>query len=92
MSFFQTSFFVFLALAGCANPVLPSRYALEFPQLPVSWTEVLGNPLWKVEWYNENGIREFAVVDSHSDITIPVFPEWPSPVTAWPFWPDKGME
>jgi hypothetical protein len=31
-------------------------------------------------------------VDSHSDITIPVFPEWPSPVTAWPFWPDKGME
>jgi hypothetical protein len=45
-----------------------------------------------VEWYNEDGIRESAVVDGYSDITIPVFSEWPNPVTAWPFWPDKGIE
>ncbi|MDR2143358.1 MAG: hypothetical protein LBP29_03205, partial [Treponema sp.] len=84
--------FSLLALAGCANPVLPSRYSLEFPRLPVSWTEVLGTPSWKVEWYNQDGRREFAVVDGHSDTTISVFCEWPSPVTAWPFWPDRGIE
>jgi hypothetical protein len=85
-------FFVFLVLAGCASPVLPSRYVLEFPRLPGPWTEVLGSPSWKVEWYNRDGNREFAVVDGGPDISIPVFSEWPNPVAAWPFWPDRGIE
>jgi hypothetical protein len=90
--FFRNTFFVFLALIGCANPVLPSRYVLEFPRLPGSWAEVLGSPSWKIEWYNRDGNRECTVVDGSPDIAVPVFSEWPSPVTAWPFWPDKGLE
>jgi hypothetical protein len=64
----------------------------EFPRIPEFWTEVLGTPSWKLEWYGRNGNREYAVVEGGADITIPVFSEWPSPVTAWPFWPDKGIE
>jgi hypothetical protein len=90
--FFQNTFFVFLVLAGCTNPVLPSRYALEFPRLPALWTEVLGTPSWKVEWYNQDGNQECTVIDGSTDSAIPVFFEWPSPVTAWPFWPDRGIE
>jgi hypothetical protein len=90
VSFLQSPFFVLLLLAGCANPVLPSRYALEFPELPGPWAEVLGTPSWKVEWYNRDGNRESTVADGYLDISA--FSEWPSPVTAWPFWPDKGIE
>jgi hypothetical protein len=88
--FFQHTLLAFLVLAGCVNPVLPSRYALEFPRLPAVWTEVLGRPSWKVEWYNPDGNRECAVIDG--DAAVPVLSEWPSPVTAWPFWPDSGIE
>jgi hypothetical protein len=90
VNFFKTPLFVFLILAGCANPVLPSRYTLEFPRLPDSWAEVLGSPSWKVEWYGRDGNRECAVVDA--DFAVPSFSEWPNPVTAWPFWPDRGIE
>ncbi|MDR0403870.1 MAG: hypothetical protein LBH35_09815 [Treponema sp.] len=85
-------FFAFAALAGCASPVLPSRYVLEFPPLPGAWANILGKPSWNVEWYDKNGNRESAAVDGDRDIAIPLFSEWPSPVTAWPFWPDRGME
>jgi hypothetical protein len=84
--------FSLLIPAGCADPVLPSGYVPEFPRIPESWAEILGTPSWKLEWYNQNGNPEFAFVEGGTDITIPVFPEWPSPVTAWPFWPDKGIE
>jgi hypothetical protein len=86
------AFFSLLVLAGCANPVLRSGYVLEFPGIPESWAEVLGTPSWKVEWHNRNGNRESAVVEGDAGITIPVFSEWPGPVTAWPFWPDRGID
>jgi hypothetical protein len=92
VNLFQSLLFAFCVLTGCASPVLPSRSVLEFPRLPALRAEVLGRPSWKVEWYNRDGNRESTVVDGYQDIAIPVFSEWPSPVTAWPFWPDKGIE
>lgn len=77
-------------LAACVNPVLPSRYTLEFPELPPAWTAVLGPPSWKVEWKRPDGTTERAFYDGNGKISAGLSHEWPNPVYAWPYWP--GLE
>ncbi|MDR1507351.1 MAG: hypothetical protein LBI67_09655 [Treponema sp.] len=91
------AFFVFpaalltsAALTGCSNPALSSALVPEFPRPPESWLEVLGEPSWELEWYGRNGNRLSANASGGVPV-MDIFREWPSPVTARPFWPEKGI-
>jgi len=71
----------------CCGDRFPSRYILELPQPPEAWVSILGEPHWRVEWLNPDGLMQSADIPPGScmDIEIPV--TWTNPVTAWPYWP-----
>jgi hypothetical protein len=78
-----------LVLSACGRSLLDPGYALDFPEPPAAWGELLGDPQWQVEWIGPGGIRETAVLDEGAEIDLPQ--TWASPVTAWPFWPHRGI-
>ncbi|MDR1899008.1 MAG: hypothetical protein LBQ55_03270 [Treponema sp.] len=79
------------ALLPCAcGDLLDSRYALVLPELPPAWTALLGSPRWKIEYVNAEGIREsFESGGGRPVISLPPFTA--SAVSAWPFWPGRGI-
>jgi hypothetical protein len=72
---------------------LAGRCAVEVPEPPEVWRELLGEPRWLLEWVDgagEKASRELA--DRFAAADIEVNEEWAAPVTAWPFWPERGLE
>ncbi|GHV72661.1 hypothetical protein AGMMS49928_29950 [Spirochaetia bacterium] len=59
------------------------------PALSSAWTEILGTPVWHVEWVNSNGDKEAVDTDGGTDITV--LQEWPTPVFAYPYWPAHNI-
>ncbi|MDR3138838.1 MAG: hypothetical protein LBT95_04090, partial [Treponema sp.] len=45
-------------LAACDNGIFGPSYTVELPPAPPSWLEILGYPHWRLEWVNNEGIRE----------------------------------
>ena len=81
-----------LFLHGCGGGSLAdSRYILELPELPPAWKALLGDPYWQVEWLNGEGRKETATVRGNGGVEISLPPTWVSPVSAAPFWPDRGL-
>jgi hypothetical protein len=67
-----------------------SRYVLDIPEPPPAWIAMLGDPLWKIEWLNPDG-RKGAAVFSVKNPEIGLPQTWASAVSAWPYWPDRGI-
>jgi hypothetical protein len=67
-----------------------STYTVELPQIPQTWANLLGEPLWRLEWLDSDGQRQTADISGNSlKIKLPVI--WTNPVTAWPYWPEKNI-
>jgi len=77
--------------AGCRDSLANSTYVLRLPGVPESWEAVLGEPRWRVEWINSNGLKKTVTASKNDVIEICLPPRWISAVTAAPFWPEKGI-
>ncbi|QQO11062.1 hypothetical protein [Breznakiella homolactica] len=80
-----------LALCGCGEPLLSDSFRLELPVLPVEWTEILGRPRWRIEWIGRDGTWRQEETDFPENLRIGVMAEWASPVAAYPYWPEAGL-
>jgi hypothetical protein len=81
-----------LSLSSCDEPVLRQSYRVNLPALPDSWREVLGEAHWRIEWHGSNGAaRSAEAVPDGKPCYAGLMQEWTTPVTAWPYWPDKGI-
>jgi hypothetical protein len=83
-----------LSLAGCGAAVLDSGYSLELPEVPPAWEALLGAPHWRIEWINAGGGKEMKLAvpgkkGAKTEIALPQ--TWASAVTAWPYWPERGI-
>ncbi|MCL2764713.1 MAG: hypothetical protein FWD40_05470 [Treponema sp.] len=81
-------------LAGGCKDRFPSGYALELPKLPDSWISLLGEPCWRIEWFDPGGRERNADILPGSpgmdmEIELPV--TFTNPVTAWPYWPEHRL-
>jgi len=85
----KPSICLFLAVIGlsvsCGSDPLPEQFRVLFPAIPSSWTMLLGEPRWYLEWYDPGGKLQSAEFSGE----IAVLTQWPSAVLAWPYWPDK---
>lgn len=81
-----------LLLPCCGKSLLDSTYTLEFPALPQTWNSLLGSPYWKLEWLNTEGRLQSMTIrpNSIAEISLPV--TWASPVSALPYWPNRGLQ
>jgi hypothetical protein len=87
------AFVTLTLLASCGEPVLRQSYRVNLPTEPDSWLEVLGKAHWLVEWNGNDGSTLSAeVVPDGTACYAGVMQEWASAVTAWPYWPDKGIK
>ncbi|MDR2184496.1 MAG: hypothetical protein LBO80_02330, partial [Treponema sp.] len=94
MKYFSTFICVFLAgilFSACGNPMLPARYRADPPPLPAAWTELLGEPRWRLEWIDPAGGRVFrdGAAADFGDLEIPA--GLTSPLLAWPYWPQSDI-
>jgi hypothetical protein len=94
----KKSFYRFMAtaaalsvFAACGEPVIHESYRIKFPDLPESWLEVLGEASWHTEWVGKDGAIHSAEVGPGGAAYAGLAQEWTSPVSAWPYWPDKGI-
>jgi len=92
-----------LLFASCQDR-FPSGYILELPEVPQSWYSLLGEPHWRLEWFDPSGFTQRKDIPPgilqplHSnerfprrniEIELPV--TWVNPVTAWPYWPEQNL-
>jgi len=74
----QTAIFAFVLqfacrfLGGCGE-ICPSGYDLKLPKAPQSWVSILGQPHWRIEWIDSDGVQKVKYVppDSSPEIEIP---------------------
>ena len=79
---------VLLCICACARTEDGTAlYEIEFPAIPETWRELLGEPRWQVEWIRqqgseslESGVNALALIE-----------EWTNPIIAYPFWPEQGL-
>jgi hypothetical protein len=76
---------------ACGEPVIIQSYRIKFPDLPEAWLEILGEANWHTEWAGKDGNIHSAEVEPGGKAYAGVSQEWSSPVSAWPYWPDKGI-
>jgi len=81
-----------LLLNSCGEALTDSGFALELPALPQAWEDILGSPNWRIEWVNKEGRKEARTVQGNGGLTICPPQTWVSAVSAFPFWPEKGLE
>jgi hypothetical protein len=80
-----------LFLNTCGKSLTDSSFVLELPVLPQAWEDVLGSPNWRIEWVNEEGRKETMTVQGNGGWSISPPQTWASAVSAFPFWPQKGI-
>ena len=79
-------------LAACKDGPILSSYQPVLPELPPHWKGILGEPHWRLEWIDENGIRKELEIAANRDTPgLTPIQEWSSPVLAWPFWPEWNL-
>jgi len=66
-------------------------HTLKLPEIPETWSSLLGEPHWRVNWLDPDGKMQSKDIlpGKTAEIEIPV--TWTNPVTAWPFWPDHNL-
>jgi hypothetical protein len=78
----------------CCGDFSPSSYSVVPPPVPSAWVSLLGEPHWRLEWFDKNGDRRMADIspgESGNSLEIEIPVTWANPVTAWPYWPDKNL-
>ncbi len=75
-----------IALFGACGHSYNAPYCVSFPTLPETWTEILGEPRWKLEWVNAEGMRESFNAAAGERPSVEICQEWASPITAYPYW------
>ncbi|MDR1618657.1 MAG: hypothetical protein LBS06_06375 [Treponema sp.] len=82
----------FLGPCACGDPA-DARYALVMPELPSHWTALLGNPRWRIDYFDARGVwdRFETGGDGVGEAEVSLLPYTASAVAAWPFWPDRGI-
>lgn len=89
MALLSVPFLVSLIAAACDSGSFNSPYRVELPPLPPEWLAILGEPRWSIEWVNKDGNRER--LDDASGAEIQLLQEFSSPVSAYPYWPGRGI-
>lgn len=93
--FRRVTFIAALTLsASCeADAVIRDSYELVLPEPPEAWMEVLGEPCWRIEWFDSNGVMQSAeILPGGTGGADGIMQEWTTPVTAWPYWPEKNIK
>lgn len=82
-------FALVIQLAGCGRDSLV--YKLDLPEPPQAWVSLLGEPHWRIEWFNPNGQRQVKDILPRTTTYIEIPSTWTNPVTAWPWWPGHNL-
>ncbi|MCL2066496.1 MAG: hypothetical protein FWG99_03415 [Treponema sp.] len=80
-----------LPLISCDEAGFNSPYVLSLPRPPGAWISLLGQPHWRIEWVNEGGEKQQKNVYSAENMEIALPQTWATAVSAWPYWPEKGI-
>jgi len=75
----------------CCGDFLPSMYILEFPRIPEPWVSLLGEPYWRLEWFDPDGKKHTADILPGKTAEIELPTTWTNPVAAWPYWSSYGL-
>jgi hypothetical protein len=80
--------------ASCdEEAVIRDSYTLTFPDLPEAWLEVLGEPCWRIEWFDKKGYMQSGEISPGTAAGADgIMQEWTTPITAWPYWPERGIK
>jgi hypothetical protein len=89
--FLFTTVFVSALQLVCCGDICPSKYTLELPNPPESWVSLLGEPCWRVEWFDQNGENRRAELKSGENLEVEIPITWANPVIARPYWPEHGL-
>jgi hypothetical protein len=81
-----------LLLNSCGEALMDSSFVLELPVLPQAWEDVLGSPSWRIEWVSKEDRKEAMTVRGNGRWNISPPQTWVSAVSAFPFWPEKGID
>ena len=87
-----TPLVLLVLLAGCNNGPIASSYRPVLPELPEHWSQILGEPHWRLEWIGSGGAwLWWEGAPGQSPPHISLMEEWSTPALAWPFWPNRGL-
>jgi len=89
--FYFTTVFILVLQLACCGDRFSSVYKIEMPQTPEPWVSILGEPHWKVEFFDPEGKKQSKDVlpGQSTEIKLPI--TWTNPVTAWPYWPEHNL-
>ncbi len=80
-----------LLACSCAFDAAPT-FLVSLPDIPGPWLDALGPPSWSLRWFAADGSPRRAEAVSGDDFSIEVLQFCASPVLAYPYWPDSGIE
>jgi hypothetical protein len=84
---------LFMYAACDEDAIIRDSYTLILPDLPEAWLVVLGEPYWHIEWVNKEGsVQSAEIYPGANASAAEIMQEWTTPVTAWPYWPEKGLK
>ena len=85
-----TALALILQFAGCTDR-FSSVYVLDLPEVPEPWRALLGEPFWRVEWFDSGGIKKMKDILPGIVLEIELPVTWANPVSAWPHWPEYNL-
>jgi len=86
-------FILMIPLLSCDTGPLSEDCRPSLPVLPESWGTMLGTPHWHLEWISPGGEKQSVEVPPGTlPPALELGQEWTTPVIAWPYWPQKGVE
>jgi hypothetical protein len=83
--------FVVVLQLTCCKDRYYSVYLPEMPPLPQNWVSLLGQPCWKVEFLDQNGVKQSKEIPPGQNVEVELPNTWANPVTAWPYWPEFNL-
>jgi len=81
---------VSVLLGSCADR-FSSGYVLELPEVPEPWVSLLGQPGWRIEWFDSGGGKKIMDIPQGSGMEIEIPVTWANPVTASPYWQNYNL-
>jgi hypothetical protein len=88
---FLTALFLTAVLVLSCDDVIRSDYRLSMPPPPEAWQTLLGEPDWRVEWFDGEGVLQDAFVERGGSLAVTLINDSVSPIAAYPYWPDEGI-
>jgi hypothetical protein len=90
-----TLFLIILCLpfVSCEPSPMPEAYRVQFsPSLSLRM-ELLGEPHWRLEYYDSKGnfCQKEVAKNEVANMALSLAQEWPGAILAWPYWPEKAL-